>query len=256
MQIGIVIICTNAYFILGIHFVKKFIKHYKGNFEIEFYLFTDTDPNPYISHISNVHYFHTSHSHWRDGTNSKFKNMLQLENSPCDYFYYFDADTNITKDFTEGWFLGNLVGGEHYNNNYKNNDGTFQEKPYDRNPLSRAYIPKNTSLHQMYYYGAFFGGKKDLVLEFCKINYENQLADTSIGYEPCWNDESYINRYFHYTPPTYVVPNNKFEFGVSDKGGICDTRNTSTDIEHFKKKVLSHPESRVFYFCNGSLKFE
>lgn len=246
MSIGIVVICTNAYFILGLRFVKKFMKHYKGENEIVFYLFTDTHPIPYAPNL-NIHYFHTVHKHWQDGTNSKFKNMLELKDEPCDYFYYFDADTNIDRDFTE-WFLGDLVGGEHYNNSWE------QEKQYDRNPLSRSYVPKDTPLLQMYFYGAFFGGKKEHVIAFCQTNYDNQQADKLIGYEPCWNDESYINHYFHYHPPT-VVPTNKFEFCISDKGGIGETRNTSLTIEHYKKVLLENP-SIVFDISNQTLVFE
>jgi len=253
--IGIVVVCTNAYFILGVRFVKKFMKYYKGTSTIQYYLFTDTDPRPYVPNLANIHYFHTTHAHWQDGTNSKFSNILQLQNENCDYIYYFDADTNITRDFTESWFLGDLVGGEHYNNSDKKCDGTPAEKPYDRNPASRAYVPKNTTLPQMYYYGAFFGGKKDCVLDFCQTNYENQIADKEINYEPCWNDESYINRYFHFTPPTFVVPAAKFAFNISDKGGIGETRKTSLDIEEYKKQVLQNPEA-VFDFHTQKVQFE
>lgn len=246
MRIGIVVICTNAYFILGLRFIKKFMKHYKGENKIVFYLFTDTDPIPYAPNL-NIRYFHTVHKHWQDGTNSKFKNMLELKDEPCDSFYYFDADTNIDKDFTE-WFLGDLVGGEHYNNSWE------QEKPYDRNPLSRSYVPKDTPLLQMYFYGAFFGGKKEQVLAFCQTNYDNQEADKLIGYEPCWNDESYINHYFHYHPPT-VVPTDQFAFCISDKGGIGETRNTSLVIEHYKNVLLENP-TIVFDISNQTLVFE
>ena len=41
-RIGIVIIATNAYFVLGIRFIKKFMQHYKGNSEIKFYCFNST----------------------------------------------------------------------------------------------------------------------------------------------------------------------------------------------------------------------
>jgi len=255
MTIGIVIVCTNAYFILGIRFIKKFMKHYKGNSNIIFYVFADIDPSLYLPNITNIKYFHTTHARWQDGTNSKFKNILELQNEAFDYLYYFDADTNIIKNFTESWFLGELVGGEHYNNCYKNKDGSTATKAYDRNPHSRAYVPINTTLPQMYYYGAFFGGSKHRVIEFCKTNYEDQLADKAIHYEPAWNDESYINRYFHFNPPSVTVPAKKFEFCISDKGGIGETRKTTLDIQHFLRQVLSNPEV-VFDFNNGRIKFE
>jgi len=221
------------------------MKYYKGSHEITFYLFTDTDPLPYSPNL-NIRYFHTVHKHWQDGTNSKFKNILALKEEPCDYLYYFDADTNIYKDFLD-WFLGDLVGGEHYNNRWE------QEKPYERWPASRACVSRDTPLLQMYFYGAFFGGKKDCVLSFCQTNYDDQQADKKIGFEPCWNDESYINHYFHYHPPT-VVPNDKFEFSISDKGGIGETRNTSLNIESYKTLVLENP-NEVFDIENNTIVF-
>jgi len=255
MRIGIAFLCTNAYFILGIRFVKKFVKHYKGTSDIDFYLFTDTDPRPYLPNIPNVHYIHTTHVNWQDGTNSKFKNILTLGHEACDYFYYFDADTDVSKPFTEEWFLGDLVGGEHYNNDDKKADGTPAEKPYDRNPLSRAYVPRNTSLPQTYSYGAFFGGKKENILSFCQKLVEDQCADKLIRYEPSWNDESYINRYFHFSPPTYTVPKRSFAFVISDKGGIGETRPASLDINALKGQVLANPAA-VFNFQDGFLRFE
>jgi hypothetical protein len=255
MRIGIVVVCTNSYFILGIRFVKKFMYHYKGTSDINFYLFTDTDPSPYVPNKPNVHYIHTTHKHWQDGTNSKFTNILELRNEPCDYLYYFDADTDVSKPFTEEWFLGDLVGGEHYNNRDKKADGTPEDKPYDRNPQSRAYIPRNTTLPQTYYYGAFFGGKKDCLMTFCQTLVEDQRIDKLIPYEPSVNDESYINRYFHYTPPTYTVPSSSFAFVISDKGGIGETRHTSLDIKTYKDRVLTNPTA-IFNIYNGDLRFE
>ena len=49
MKIGIVILCTNAYFVLGIRFVKRFMHFYKGDGDITFFLFTDNDPKDYLS---------------------------------------------------------------------------------------------------------------------------------------------------------------------------------------------------------------
>ena len=252
-MIGICIICTNAYFVLGIRFVKKFIYHYKGSHTIKFYLFTDTDPIPYLPG-ANVTYFHTVHRHWQDGTNSKFTNILKLTSEPCEYLYYFDADTDIGRPFTEDWFLGDLVGGEHYINRCVDSSGMPVAKPYDRNPQSRAYIPLDTPLPQMYYYGAFFGGRTDRVAAFCQQLVEDQQTDALIPYEPGVNDESYINRYFHYTPPSFVVPSDKFAFAISDKGGIGETRNTALDVTAFKQILLEN-NNKLFTIAHGHISF-
>jgi len=243
MKIGIVILATNAYFVLGINLIKKFTKHYKGNAHITFYFFSDTDPKEYLSESIDVQYTHQVHTNWLDGTNSKFTNILSLENSDADYLIYLDADTSMSKDFTEEWFIGETVGLEHFGNN-----GWMKDiKGYDRNPVSKAYIPLDTPLFQMYYHGCLFGGQKDKLMEICKILYANQLEDKKIPYEPGVNDESYINQYYHYNPPTLTVYLNKYMFNVSDKCGIGDTRNMALDTNLTKAqlKLLRNADTEI-----------
>jgi hypothetical protein len=246
-NIGIVILATNAYFVLGIRFIKKFMHHYKGDKHITFHFYSDTNPNPYLQEEIDVRFYPESHSNWVEGTNSKFKNVIILENSDSDYLYYFDADTNISKDFTEEWFLGDLVGGEHFGNRSFLSNG----KGFDRFPQSKAYVPEDSQLPYTYHYGAFFGGKKDRVIEFCKTLREWQLEDKKIPYEPGVNDESYINTYFHFNPP-YTVPCENFMFDISDKGGLGETRDTSLNIDHHKKTLLENKDT-LFNIQNNTI---
>ena len=134
MKIGIVILATNSYFVLGVRFITKFMQYYKGKANITFYFFSNGDPKSYVP-FSNVVWINTQHESWVEATNSKFKSIVSLVDKDEEYLYYFDADTSINKDFTEEWFIGDLVGGEHYCNRYEG------RKPYDRNPISKAYVP-------------------------------------------------------------------------------------------------------------------
>jgi hypothetical protein len=247
-KIGIVVIATNAYFVLGVRFIKKFVHHYKGNAHITFHFFSDEDPMPYLQQGIDVRFYKENHTSWMDGTNSKFKNIISLENSDSSYLYYFDADTNVSKPFTQEWFLGDLVGGEHFGNR------SFLSgcKGMDRNPQSKAYVPENTLLPCIYYYGAFFGGKKDKMIEFCKTLRYNQLEDKKIAYEPSVNDESYINQYFHFNPPTLTVFTEKFMFDISDKGGIGETRHVNLDISKLKQELLEN-KNKVYDIINGNI---
>lgn len=225
--------------------------HYRGDSKIIFYIFTDTDPEAYLSKTISYKYIHNEHRNWTDGTNSKFTNMISLEKEVCDYLFYFDADTNIGKGFDESWFIGDLVGGEHYNN--RSYAKEIKQKPFERNPKSRACVPINSTLEQTYCYGAFFGGEKNKVINMCKVLLENQLADRSINFEPCWNDESYINHYFHFNPAK-IIPSNEFVFGVSDKGGIGDTRDTRLQTEAYKQVLRTEPD-KPFEFHNKEIIF-
>tara|TARA_R110000868_G_scaffold14426_4_gene67244 strand:+ start:41150 stop:41911 length:762 start_codon:yes stop_codon:yes gene_type:complete len=246
-KIGIVILATNAYFVLGVRFIKKFMHHYKGDAKITFYFFSDTDPKEYMSDDINVEFHSAQHNSWVDATNDKFKSIIGLVDCESDYLYYFDADTSVSKDFTEQWFIGELVGGEHYGNKGWLANGAG----FDKNPKSKAYVSKDTTLPCTYHYGAFFGGKKDKVIEFCKTLREWQIEDKKINYEPGVNDESYINAYFHFNPPM-TVSCADFAFEISDKGGISETRNTKLNVEILKQEMLKHKDD-IYNINNGKV---
>lgn len=246
-KVGIVILATNAYFVLGVNFIKKFSHHYKGDAKITFYFFSDVDPKEYLPEDINVEYYYAQHDNWVDATNDKFRNMIDLADCDSEYIYYFDADTSVSKDFTEEWFIGDLVGGEHYGNRSWLANGAG----FDRNPASKAYVPADTKLPCTYHYGAFFGGKRGKVIDFCKTLREWQIEDKKIPYEPAVNDESYINAYFHFNPPI-TVPCEKFAFDISHKGGIGETRNTKLDVNDLKIKMLFHKDD-VYDISNGKI---
>ena len=226
-NIAIIILCTNLYYKLGIRLIENFSYFYKGDKLINIYLFTDKEP---IYKINNnklkIRYIYTVHNNWVEGVGSKFSSIYNIINEYTNidnnkYIYYFDADTNINKDFTTDWFIGDLVGGEHF----ANDNTMLNNKLYDRNNLSKAYIPYNTPLLQIYYLGAFFGGKIDKIKKLCIKLIENQKYDKEkINYEPVWNDESYLNNYFHYNKPSKIILFKDFEFVTSDKGDIENIR--------------------------------
>jgi hypothetical protein len=236
---GIVILATNAYFVLGVKFIKRFMHFHTGDDHIKFYFFSDTDPHDYLPGDVDVVFTHTSHDDWVDATNSKFTNILSIDNS-CDYVYYFDADTSVGKQFTCDWMIGDLVGGEHYANRGWMKD----KKGFERDSRSKSYVPLDTTLEQTYYYGAFFGGTTSNMKQFCETMLEWQTIDKQIPFEPGCNDESYINAYFHYNPP-HTVQTEDFMFNVSDKSGIGETRNTELDIGKLKHELLLAKDSLI-----------
>ena len=249
-KIGIVILATNAYFVLGVRFIKKFMHHYQGESKIKFYFFSDDDPSDCIPENIDVTFIKESHTDWVSATNSKFKDIVQIKEqllNEVDYVYYFDADTNISRPFTEEWFLGDLVGGEHYGNKSFLSDG----KGFDRNPIGHSYVPLDSPLPYTYHYGAFFGGTTENIIKFCETLTQYQIEDQAKGYEPPVNDESYINAYFHYNPP-YSVPCEKFAFDISDKGGLGETRNTKLDVSILKQQVQKN-KYKLFNISNNEL---
>lgn len=256
-EIGIIILATNAYFILGVRFVRRFLHFYKGERDVKFYFFSDINPAEYLPVGTNIEFHHTQHTSWVDGTNSKFRNIIKLQYCSSDWLFYFDADTNIIKDFTEEWMIGEnneafgkVVSGEHYSARTSLKDGAG----FDRNPIGNSYVPETDKGPYTYRYGAFFGGETIYMIDMCQVLRTWQYDDQKIGYEPPVNDESYLNKYFHYNP-NYTVPIEKFEFVVSDKGGLGNTRIMDLDIEDIKKQVLLNRE-KLWNIQNKEFSYE
>lgn len=239
-RIGIVLLMTNAYFPLGIRFVKRFMQFYNGESRIKFFLFSDTNPKEYLPENIDYKYIYTTNKSWVEGTNLKFKSILQLKDEDVDYLMYVDADTNIDKEFNEEWFIGDLVGGQHY----ADQSWMKYKKGFDRNPNSRAYIPYNTGLEETYYFGAFLMGNKENMINMCTTLKEWQDADHSEGYEAPVNDESYIQKYFHFNRPK-TISTSDFKFLVSDKGGLGETRKIDLNIEQVKQDLLKYRNNNI-----------
>jgi hypothetical protein len=252
-RVGIVIICTNCYFLLGMRFIKKFNHYYKGKYNITYCIFTDTDPGPYLIGIDNFKYLETHHDSWVSATNSKFGSILQLKNLEVsfDYVYYFDADTDITRNFDD-WFIGHSVAGEHFMSNEMTVKGVFN---YEKNPKSLAYIPNDSPLKKTYFLGAFFGGVTPKIYRICRLLLNNLRKDKANDIHTCWDDESYINHYFHYNPPSLLILFKDFPFGTSCKGGLENTRDTRKKVDDQKKKLLLRPGS-LFEIVKGDIVFK
>lgn len=252
-HIGIVIISTNCYFLLGLRFIKKFNRFYKGQYDITYCIFTDTDPSPYLKGIDNFKYFETYHDTWVSATNSKFVNILKLKtvNNPFDYIYYFDADTDISRNFDD-WFIGDTVAGEHFLSNEMILKDTMN---YEHNPLSLAYIPKESTFKKTYVLGAFFGGKTPTIYDVCEILMNNLAKDKANNIHTRWQDESYINHYFHYNPPSRLILFKDFPFGTSCKGGLVNTRDSRKNVESQKQQILLKAES-LFEIVKGDILFK
>jgi len=250
-EIGIVLIATNAYFILGLRFIRRWMHFYKGDSNVKFYFFSDKDPKNYLPENSNVIWNKEDHhTTWREGTNSKFTNIIKLNSVNSNFLFYFDADTNIQKPFTEEWFLGDLVGGEHYSarTTLKNGVG------FDRTPGFNSYVPLSSKIPYTYHYGAFFGGERERMIDMATTLRDWQYQDQRKNYEPPVNDESYINKYFHYNRHK-IVPIEEFSFIVSDKGGLGNTRRMDikfTSLEH----SIEVNKDKLWDLQHGKLIFE
>jgi glycosyltransferase involved in cell wall biosynthesis len=78
---------TGKYFIFFANddvILSNHFSHYLSEIEI-----------PYVESISD------EHKSWQDSTNSKFINILSIQDMDLDFIYYIDSDTNIKNDFVK-----------------------------------------------------------------------------------------------------------------------------------------------------------
>lgn len=225
---GVIVFGTNNYSPLGLRFIHKYLRYAKDADQTLFYFFSDIDPSEYLKdhESTKVIWKKTYNNDWLQAVNNRFVEVVNLELYPSiECIYHFDADTNIDKPF-EFPKVDGIIAGEHFGNSTYMGD----DKHFDRNPASTAYVPKDTKLEQMYYLGAFWGGSPNKVKNMCRTLISWQQQDKMINYEPRVNDESYLNKYFHYNKPDYTVLSKHFPLLSSCKGGIANSRHIEKDL--------------------------
>ncbi len=121
------------------------------------------------------------------------ENWDAIEMIGADYVYCIDADMLVVSALDES-ILGEIVATEHpgYVGHHRST------LPYDRNELSRAYVPMSEG--DRYYAGGFFGGEREAVRDMVE-----QMAWIVEGPRPRWEDESALNRCLLDSPPTVVL---------------------------------------------------
>lgn len=201
-------LATNKYHDLGIRLRNGLATHFRGDHR--FHMFTDR-----VESLVDGSY-HRSHPNWVAAVNDKFLCVASLPLHPDDFVVFLDADTRVYRDISEADFSGELVAWQHFG------DQTWMrhQKGYDRNPRSSCYVPLDTPHPQTWFMGAIWGGRFGRVKRMLRDLVTAQAKNRLLGHEPGVNDESYLNWYFHYNPPTRVCrwPEG-YPFIVSDKGG-------------------------------------
>ncbi|HXW85872.1 MAG TPA: hypothetical protein VEK38_00870 [Candidatus Bathyarchaeia archaeon] len=114
-----------------------------------------------------------------------------------DYLFNIDADM-LFIDYVGDEVLGDLVGVRH--------PGFVlsRKEDYEKNPFSAAYVPED--IGQYYFAAGFFGGAHDAFIALLEGVSKTILADKAHNYTAIWHDESHVNRYFAFHPPTVVLP--------------------------------------------------
>ena len=194
MKILILTIATNKY----IQFVERLYDNIEENFlnghDIQGLLFTEHD----VETSDNIKVSQIEHEDWPMPTLKRYNYFIKEKEfiSQFDYCYYFDVDMGIVGTVGDE-VLGDLVATMHpYQSFYPK-----EQRTYDRNPQSHAYVPQGKE-GELYYAGGFNGGSTEKFLEMSKVIAERVTDDLQRGVIALWHDESQMNRYLIDNPPS------------------------------------------------------
>jgi len=204
MKILILTIATNKY----IQFVERLYDNIEEKFlnghEIQGLLFTEHD----VETSDNIKVSQIDHEPWPMPTLKRYNYFVKEKDyiSQFDYCYYFDVDMGIVSEVGDE-VLSDLVATMHPYQSFYPKD----QRSFDRNPQSLAYVPVGEE-GENYYAGGFNGGSTKRFLEMAEVLADRVTKDLENGVIALWHDESQMNRYLIDNPPTksltpsYVFP--------------------------------------------------
>jgi histo-blood group ABO system transferase len=194
MKICILTIATNKY----IQFVERLLDNIEKNFlnghDIECLLFTDHE----VEASDNVRVCQIDHEPWPMPTLKRYNYFVKEKEfiSQFDYCFYFDVDMGLVDEVGDE-VLSDLVATMHPYQSFYPKD----QRSYDRNPASLAYVPVGEE-GENYYAGGFNGGSTKRFLEMAEVLADRVTKDLENGVIALWHDESQMNRYLIDNPPT------------------------------------------------------
>lgn len=195
MKIGLLIIGTNKYVQYLQNLIFSADKHFLKDKNVTYFIFSDTDLN--LETDRQIIFTKIEHQPWPFMTLFRYKFFHENKEifNNMDYLYYCDADMLFVGDFNDE-IIGERVATQHPG--YYGRRGT----PELRNE-SLAFIPPEQEMQ--YFAGGFNGGSTAEFLKMSEEIYNNINIDLSKNIIAIWHDESHMNRYFVYNPPTVIL---------------------------------------------------
>ncbi len=223
-KVGLLIAATGRYIEFLPPFVESGQKYFLANHEVAYFIFTDTFFHPAKEKLKtypNVTLLSQNHYPWPLSCMLRYQNYLENRRYYENYDYLFSCDADLLFASTiDERILGKSVAVihsafvhprvENLNNatydeyHFNSEDWSLQKDsyPYEKNPISAAYIDKG----EYYFHTCFFGGTTQNFFTIIETSYEGMKADLKRNFLAIWHDESHLNRYFHDNPPALLLP--------------------------------------------------
>lgn len=196
-KVNLLVIASNKY----TRFLKPLLdsadKYFLDDCEVNYCIFTDKEEEVSQDLNRPCHIFHVDHGEWPRMTLYRFHffTLYMSEMPECDYFAYIDADTLFKAPITSE-VLGDRVPVQHCG-------FVGKRGPYETNPKSKAYVGLREG--KQYYGGGFWIFSSSEFVRLSRFAVEAIDTDKENGIVPIWHDESVLNRFLIYSPPTKVL---------------------------------------------------
>jgi len=199
MVINITTICTGKYTVFFDILYKSCEKYFLPKYKKVYHVFTDGE----VRKEENVNVIYQEKLGWPYDTMMRFNMFNSLKLDSNDFMYFLNANMEVVSEIGEEVIPHEsndyLMGVQHPG--YYNVSNQFF--PYERNLLSRFYIPAGG---KFYFQGCFNGGRVKEFLNMSKELSAMIYSDLSIGHIPLWHDESALNWYYIFRNPLVLNP--------------------------------------------------
>uniref|UniRef100_A0A8C6UUS4 Alpha 1,3-galactosyltransferase 2 n=1 Tax=Neogobius melanostomus TaxID=47308 RepID=A0A8C6UUS4_9GOBI len=182
------------------NFLVSAEKHFMPGLPVTYLVFTDQSeevPALQLGALRDLRVLPV-HKRWQDISMMRMKTISDIIQNELRWSHSHVFCFDVDQVFTGRWgseALGESVAQIH-SEYYKT--GIFT---YDRNPMSRAYLPRG----DWYYHAAVFGGSWQKVKELVDFCYAGIMEDKRNNVEAVWHDESHLNKYFYLHRPTRLL---------------------------------------------------
>lgn len=206
IKVALLIVATNKYTQFLPALLESVNRYFLCKSDVTVCIFTDRwleIPSPPAIPLSTrglkIKAFTVDHKPWPYATLYRFHFFQKAEPElrEYDYLFYIDADTIIKDHIVEGQILFPSVAVQHCG--FVNRRGTYEERIG-----SVCAVSKNEG--SVYFGGGFWGFNKDNFWTFIRQAVDMVNRDQRNGITPIHNDESVLNRYLIWVPPTVILP--------------------------------------------------
>lgn len=193
MKIGIICLANGPYSVFIDSMVNSVREKFLSSHERNFFIITDSKSfDNYDSKDCKTYI--QERKGWPDDCLLRSDYVLSISDDlkEMDVLFFFGANLRVNVEIGDEILPDDsgFVAVEHSCFTNRNTAGFT----YDRNPLSKAYVPIGEG--EIYYQAIVWGGNTDKFLQMSKTMAENILEDKTNNVEALWLDESHLNRYF------------------------------------------------------------